>query len=120
MWNKRCALLLAVVPVAGSLFAQQPALDAANSVKIDLPADSPVTLISTSTGQSRVTPRGGMLVLDLHMSLTLRNSGARSVRGVTLLITAQEFTPGAREPSPGPASTFQPGRISPFPSKSDS
>jgi hypothetical protein len=35
-------------------------------------------------------------VLDLHMSLTLRNSGARSVRGVALLITAQEFTPGGK------------------------
>jgi hypothetical protein len=65
-------------------------------VKIDLPADSPVTLISASTGQSRVTPQGGMLVLDLHMSLTLRNSGAHSVRGVALLITAQEFTPGGK------------------------
>jgi hypothetical protein len=65
-------------------------------VKIDLPADSPVTLISASTGQSRFTPRGSMLVLDLHMSLTLRNSGTRSVRGVALLITAQEFTPGGK------------------------
>ncbi len=88
------------VVVPAITYAQQPALsagsDAASSVKIDLPADSPVTLISTSTGQSRVTPRGGMLVLDLDMSLTLRNSGARSVRGVAMLITAQEFTPGGK------------------------
>ena len=88
------------MPAAGILRAQQPALnagsDAASSVKIDLPADSPVTLISTSMGQSRVTARGGMLVLDLHMSLTLRNSGNRRVRGVMLLITAQEFTPGGK------------------------
>ncbi len=104
MWTRRvfgslflCVALPLVVP------AQQPVLnsgDAASSVKIDLPADSPVTLISTSfssgTGQSRVSARGGMLVLDLHMSLTLRNSGARRVRGVTLLITTQEFTPGGK------------------------
>ena len=92
------ALLAAVLP--GVLCAQQSALtagnDAASSVKIDLPADSPVTLISSSTGQSRVTPRAGMLVLDLHLSLTLRNSGVRSVRGVAMLITAQEYTPGGK------------------------
>src|ERR1700684_1373842 len=96
MWNKSSALLLAILPAAGGLWAQQPALDAASSIKIDLPADSPVTLISASTGQSSVTPRGGMLVLDLHMSLTLRNSAAHSVRGVAMLITAQEFTPGGK------------------------
>ena len=98
--NRAAISLLAIVLPAGALCAQQTPLsagsDASSSVKIDLPADSPVTLISASTGQSRVTPRGGMLVLDLHMSLTLRNSGARSVRGVALLITAQEFTPGGK------------------------
>ncbi len=93
--------VLAAIPVwlaPGVVCAQSltSGSDAASSVKIDLPADSPVTLISSSTGQSRVTPRGGMLVLDLHMSLTLRNSGSRSVRGVALLITAQEFTPGGK------------------------
>ena len=65
-------------------------------MKIDLPADSPVTLISYSMGQTRVTARGGAMVLDLDMSLTLRNFGARSVRDVMLLITAQEFTPGGK------------------------
>src|SRR5579862_3363325 len=90
----------AAMLLASAAHAQQSGLsagsDASSSVKIDLPADSPVTLISASTGQSRVTPRGGMLVLDLHMSLTLRNSAPRSVRGVALLITAQEFTPGGK------------------------
>ncbi len=100
MSNKNRLLFLVAAALPGTLFAQQSPLsagsDAASSVKIDLPADSPVTLISASTGQSRVTPQGGMLVLDLHMSLTLRNSGAHSVRGVALLITAQEFTPGGK------------------------
>lgn len=93
-------LLTVILSATGILRAQTPALnagsDAASSVRIDLPADSPVTLISTSMGQSRVSARGGMLVLDLHMSLTLRNSGSRRVRGVMLLITAQEFTPGGK------------------------
>jgi hypothetical protein len=96
------------------LFAQALPLraggDASNSVKIDLPADSPVTLISASTGQSQVTPRGGMLVLDLHMSLTLRNSAQRAVRGVVLLITAQEFTPGGKGAVARPCINIPPGR----------
>src|SRR5580704_13048860 len=96
MWNKKL-LPAALIVMVGLLRAQTPANDDASSaVKIDLPADSPVTLISYSMGQTRVTPRGGAQVLDLDMSLTLRNSGARSVRDVMLLITAQEFTPGGK------------------------
>jgi hypothetical protein len=119
MWNRRCSnvLLAAMLPLAGvpvALLAQTPALragsDASSSVKIDLPADSPVTLISASTGQSQVTPRGGMLVLDLHMSLTLRNSASRPVRGVVLLITAQEFTPGGKGAVARPCIDIPPGQ----------
>src|SRR5258708_7777062 len=92
--NKYAAILTlaAGLPLA----AQETVLDTSSSVKIDIPGDSPVTLISSSMGESRATARGGAVVLDLHMSLTLRNSGARRVRGVTLLITAQEFAPGGK------------------------
>lgn len=91
-------LLLMALTAIGLLHAQTTANDASSSVKIDLPADSPVTLISYSMGQTHVTARGGAMVLDLDMSLTLRNndSAARSVRDVMLLITAQEFTPGGK------------------------
>ncbi|MDP9055060.1 MAG: hypothetical protein M3N93_12305, partial [Acidobacteriota bacterium] len=67
--------------------AQETALDPSSSVKIDLPADSPLHLISTTMGDSRATTRGGAIVLDLHMGLTLRNGGWKHIRGVTLLIT---------------------------------
>lgn len=93
IWNKAVALIgLAVLPVA----AADPTLDPGSSVKIDLPADSPLALVSTSMGESRASNRGGAMVLDLHMSLTLRNAGRQRVRGVTLLITAQEFAPGGK------------------------
>lgn len=99
MWNKISipVLLLMSLPAAGLLRAQATANDA-SAVKIDLPADSPVTLISYTMGQTHVTARGGAMVLDLDMSLTLRNndSAARSVRDVMLLITAQDFTPGGK------------------------
>lgn len=88
---------------------QQPAFDT-GSVKIDLPSDSPLALISTSMGESRATPRGGALVLDLHMGLTLRNASVRRVRGVTLLITTQEFAPGGKGSVARPCIDVQPGQ----------
>jgi hypothetical protein len=92
------AIAAAITVVAGAVpaRAQETPLDLASSTRIDLPADSPVTLISTNMDQSRASSRGGAIVLDLHMSLTLRNSGTRRVRGVVLLVTAQEFAPGGK------------------------
>ena len=90
-WSKFAAVLVLALPLAA-----QDTLDAVSSVKIDLPADSPVTLIQTGMGDSRASSRGGAVVLDLHMSLTLRNSAAKRVRGVVLLVTAQEFAPGGK------------------------
>jgi hypothetical protein len=89
--------------------AQETTLDPASSVKIDLPADSPLALISTSMGESRATARGGALVLDLHMGLTLRNAGSKRVRGVTLLITSQEFAPGGKGSVARPCIDVPPG-----------
>jgi hypothetical protein len=81
---------------AAPLPGQEPVLDPWSSVKIDLPANSPLTLVSRDMGDSRAITRGSAIELDLHMSLTLRNSGFHRVRGVTLLITTQEFAPGGK------------------------
>jgi len=82
------------------------------SVNINLPANSPLTLISTSMSDSRTTARGAALVLDLHMSLTLRNSSQNRIHGVTLRVVTQEVTAGGKSwvtiPSlnVGPAEAF--------------
>jgi hypothetical protein len=89
-------LAILTLSAAFAVSAQETTLDPASSVKIDLPADSPLSLVSTNMGDSRANNRGGAMVLDLHMSLTLKNSGFRRVRGVVLLITAQEFAPGGK------------------------
>jgi len=96
--NKTPLLLMAVLFLSRPLplVAQDPVLDAGSSVKIDLPPDSPLALVSTSMGESRATARGSAIELNLQMSLTLRNTGFHRVRGVTLLITAQEFAPGGK------------------------
>jgi hypothetical protein len=80
---------------AASLLAQDQPLSS-SSVNINLPKDSPVALISMSTGQSRATARGAALVLDLHMSLTLRNTGLSRIHGVTLRVVSQEVTLGGK------------------------
>ena len=89
---------LAVLAFAGvsALLAQDGQFDPRSSIQINLPSDSPVSLLSTNVGESRATPRGGAMVVDLHMSLSLRNSSKQNIRGVTLLVTAQEVTPGGK------------------------
>jgi hypothetical protein len=98
IWNSSrwLAAALTVPGLVSTLPAQEKALDPASSVKVDLAADSPLVWTSMSMGDSRASARGGATVLDLHMTLTFRNSGLRRVRGVTLLITTQEFAPGGK------------------------
>ena len=66
------------------------------SYRVDLPPDAPLALVSADWGASRATARGGAMLLELHSTLQLRNSGARRIRGVSLLVTAQDSTPGGR------------------------
>jgi hypothetical protein len=78
-----------------SATAQIP-IDPRTSVKVDFPGDSPLALVAADWGETRATARGGALVLDLHTSLSLKNAGARRIRSVTLLVLAQEVTPGGK------------------------
>src|SRR5712692_238393 len=64
--------------------------------KIDLPKDSPIVIIGTDYGDSTESARGGAMLLDLHAALTFRNSTQRRIRGITLLVMAQEVTPGGK------------------------
>jgi hypothetical protein len=91
MWSKS---ILAAFAGAVALCAQD--VDLHSSIDIKLPPDSPVSLLRSDVGESRATPRGGAMVIDLHMALSLRNSDSRNIRGVTLLVTAQEVTPGGK------------------------
>ncbi|HXA65096.1 MAG TPA: hypothetical protein VNV82_08095 [Bryobacteraceae bacterium] len=86
----------AFLPVCVGVLALLPALSAAVLPKIDLPKDSPVTVVSADFGDSNEMARGGAMLLDLHAVLSLRNSGARRIRGITLLVRAQEATPGGK------------------------
>ncbi len=93
-WNR--TILMAGVLLAGGLLAQDAPLDPHSSIAIDLPPDSPVALVSADMGESRASARGGAMYLDLHMSLKLRNNRPQRIRGVTMIVSAQEAMPGGR------------------------
>jgi len=80
---------------AASALAQDIPL-ARNSIRVELPPNAPVSVISMDSDQSRVTARGAGIQLDLDMSLTLRNSSPSRIRGITLRVISQEAVPGGK------------------------
>ncbi|HVT94049.1 MAG TPA: hypothetical protein VHD76_14485 [Bryobacteraceae bacterium] len=84
---KLAAAMLAL-PIAA--FAELPL------PSIEFPKDGPVALLSSDYSGSNETARGSAMVVDLHAALTLKNIGARRIRGLTLMVRAQEVTPGGK------------------------
>ncbi len=90
MRNNRGLFVAALLGAAAFAHAQEQVLDPSTSVKFNLPSDSPVSFLGMDFNESRATVRGGAVTLDLHMDVRLRNSAPRRVRGVTMLVVAQE------------------------------
>src|ERR1035437_1729764 len=88
--------LVAASVVAGAALSAQGLPLSRDSFSVSFPKDSPVTQIGWTTGESRATARGAAVVLDLHMSLTLRNSSSNRIHALTLLIKAQEVAVGGK------------------------
>jgi len=86
-----------------------------SSIAINLPPDSPVTLVSADWGESRASARGGAMVLDLHMALKLRNNSPQRVRGLTMIVSAQEVTPGGKGSVAVPCLDAATGEVFPLP-----
>jgi hypothetical protein len=105
---------LAAVALAGSagLLAQDAPL-ASSSVTLNLPNNSPVTLLSLSTDQSRTTARGAAMVLDLHMALMLRNGSPNRIHGITLRVVSQEVAMGGKGSVTIPSMNVGPGEVFP-------
>ncbi len=81
------------------------------NTKIDLPKDkdSPVTLVSYDSGDSKITPRGSVYLVDFHPTLSLRNSSAKRVRSVALTVLAQEKPLGGTASVSVPSLDVAPG-----------
>jgi hypothetical protein len=82
--------------------------------RIDFPADSPVGVIGSDYSESSESARGGAMLLDLHAALSLRNSSTRRIRGITLVVTAQEMTPGGKGSVTVPSLDVGPGETFPI------
>jgi hypothetical protein len=111
-----CGLAALVVFGAARLPAQSSALPG-GSININFPGDSPVLLASTVTDQSRAAARGAALVIDLRLSLLLRNVGSRPISGVMLRVVAQEAALGGRGSIAYPSLRVAPGET--FPARID-
>ena len=105
------AALLSAAPAAWAQMAQP--LDPAQAIRVTL-GGAPVAVVASDLGDSRVQTRGGAMVVDLHATLTLRNSGAQNIRGITLQVMAQEMTPGGKGSVAVPSLNVPPGRDFPI------
>ena len=105
--------IAALLALAAAALGQEASVDPRSSLKINFPKDSPVTLVSADWGESKAAARGGAMVLDLHTALSLRNSGQRRIRGVTLLVLAQEVTPGGKASVAAPSLDVAAGEVFP-------
>jgi len=81
--------------------------------RVDLPADSPVTLVSVDWGGTDAAPRGGAFFVDVRASLSLRNSSQKRVRAITLAVLSQEVTPGGKGSVSIPSLDVAPGEAFP-------
>jgi hypothetical protein len=110
MSNRTAALWLGAALCTSLCTMLCPAASAQTlSRKIDLPKDSPVAVVSSDWGDSNATVRGGAYLVDVHAGLTLRNSGQRRIRGITLAVFAQEVTPGGKGAVSQPSLDVAPG-----------
>jgi hypothetical protein len=98
---------------AAGLLAQDTPLDSRNAVKINFPQNAPVNFVSATMGESRATARGAALLLDLHMSLELRNASANRIHGVALRVVAQEVAAGGKASVMVPSLNIGPGESFP-------
>ena len=111
MWSNKY-LAIAALLGAGLLPAQDQAIPK-DAIRINLPEKSPLTFLSSTLSDSRATARGAALMLDLHMSLTLRNSTPARIHGVTLRVVAQEATAGGKGSVTYPSLNVGPGEALP-------
>src|ERR1700683_1125438 len=90
-----CLLILTALAFPAGMLAQDTPISS-SSIGIDLGKDSPVVLVGSKTGESRATSLGPGLLIDLHMSLLLRNTSAKRIRSLKLGVVAQEGAGGCR------------------------
>lgn len=111
-WSSRAVIIAAAL--SAGVFGQETGVDLRGGLKINLPKDSPLAVASLDLGPSKGVARGGAIMLDLHASLRLRNVSTKHVKGVTLLVLAQDVTAGGKGSVAVPALDIGPGEDFPI------
>src|SRR5690348_12547447 len=102
-----------VLIIAAGVAAGQSRLDPHSKMHLTFPDESPVGVMAADWGESTQSPRGSAMLLDLHTSLLLKNVGTKKIRGITLLVLAQEVTPGGKASVTVPSLNVGPGETFP-------
>jgi hypothetical protein len=97
---------------AVAALAQETVLPS-TAIKIDLPKDSPVAVLTLDPRDSRFTARGGAIMVDLDALLTMRNTGAGRIHGITLRVVSQEVAMGGKASMCIPRLNIAPGESFP-------
>lgn len=97
----------------GALGAQEAQLDPQKAFQVALPQGGPLAVQSADWGASKATARGGAVLVDLRSTLQLKNTGNRRIRAVSLLVLAQESTPGGKASVTVPSLDVGPGESFP-------
>lgn len=105
MWSSAVVLIAAA------------ALQAQDGLRVNFPADSPVSVVSSGWGESRSIPRGGAYVVDVRTSLKLKNNSRLRLRGICLQVSSQEVAAGGKASVSVPSLDVYPGQE--FPVKID-
>ncbi|MGI8961451.1 MAG: hypothetical protein ACR2IV_17160 [Bryobacteraceae bacterium] len=82
-------------------------------VDVEFPHDSPVLFVSFSLGSTTARVLRASMALDLHTSLQLRNTGNKTICGLTLRVEAQDLTPSGKGSVTVPSLSVQPGEVFP-------
>lgn len=94
-------------------FAQTNPPSLSPSFAVDFPPDSPVTFASANWEAIEVEPRAGMALLRVRATLSLKNTSNQSIRGITLVVSSQEVTPGGKASISVPGLNVKPGDVFP-------
>jgi hypothetical protein len=112
--KKPIRLIVAALALPAGVLAQDAPISS-SSVGIDLGKDSPVVLVGSKTGESRAQALGPGLLIDLHMSLLLRNTSSKRIRSLKLGVVAQEVAVGGKGSVSQPGMNVAPGETFPVP-----
>ncbi len=106
MWAALCLLPMALLAADGS----------GRWLDVAFPHDSPVLPVDFTLQEpapTTATVRGASIVIDLHASLLLRNTGAKPLSGLTLMVEAPDLDPSGRGSVSVPSLHAEPGAVFP-------